>query len=119
MVKPTSHEEYLSAVPQEQRSALEDLRRMIHDAVPEAEECISYGLPAFEWRGKKLVAYGAAAHHLSFYPMSGKTVEAFQDDLSGFKTSKGTIRFTRETPLPEELVQRMLKARIAEMLEGG
>jgi len=113
--KLMTHDDYLDELPDDQREALEDVRHVIRQAAPEAVETISYGIPAFSWKGKKLVAYGAAAKHLSFYPMSGETVEAFQDELEGFATSKGTIRFTPENPLPADLVQRLVAARIADL----
>ena len=93
--------------------ALERLRRTIRSAAPDAEECISYQLPAFRLNGI-LVAFGARAHHCAFYPMSGTTVAAFQDELKAFETSKGTVRFDPRKPLPAALVRRMVKARIAE-----
>ena len=79
------------------------------------EECISYHLPAFRLDGKLLVAFGAAAHHCAFYPMSGTTVEAHRDELKHYDTSKGTIRFQADRPLPAALVRKLVKARIAEI----
>lgn len=111
--KPASHDEYLAALPDGQRAALEALRRTIRAAAPEAEECISYSLPAFRQDGV-LVAYGAAANHCAFYPMSGSLLEGFRDELGGYETSKGTIRFAPDRPLPEALVRRLVQARLAE-----
>lgn len=107
-------DEYLAAVTVDQRTALEKLRRTIHAAAPKAEECISYGLAAFRLNGRPLVAFGAGAHHCSLYPMSSATVTAFRDQLKGFETSKGTIRFQPDHPLPAALVKKLVKARIAE-----
>ena len=112
--KAQTVDEYLAGQPRDKRAALEALRKTIRDAAPGAEECISYGLPAFRFEGKTLVGYGAAAKHCALYPMSSTIVEAFQDDLKGYSTSKGTIRFQAEDPLPEELVRRLVKARMAE-----
>jgi uncharacterized protein YdhG (YjbR/CyaY superfamily) len=112
--KPKTHEEYLAAVPDDKRAALEELRTTILEAAPGAEECISYGLPAFRLDGRNLVAYGAAARHCALYPMSAAMVEAFRDDLKGYDTSKGTIRFQVDHPLPASLVRKMVMARIAE-----
>ena len=110
-------DEYLDGLDDDQRRALEALRRTIRAAAPRAEECISYGMPAFRLDGM-LVAFGATATHCAFFPMSGTTVEQFQSELTGFRTSKGTIRFQPGTPIPAALVRRMVKARIAENREG-
>ena len=104
---------YLAGVAAEQRSALEKLRATIRAAAPEAEECISYGVPAFRQNGP-LVGYGATAKHCALYLMSGSTVAAHEEELRGYDTSKGTIRFTPERPLPEALVTRLVRARVAE-----
>lgn len=112
--KPRTIDEYLAAVKPEQRTVLENLRKTIRAAAPKAEECISYGLAAFRLNGRALVAFGAWASHCALYPMSSKTVKAFQDQLEGFETTKGTIRFTADKPLPAALVRKLVKARVAE-----
>jgi uncharacterized protein YdhG (YjbR/CyaY superfamily) len=112
--KPTTIDEYLARVSDDKRTALEKLRRTIKAAVPKAEECVSYGLPAFRLDGRPLVAFGACANLCSFFPMSTTTVEAHQDELKGYDTSKGTIRFPADKPLPAGLVRKLVKARIAE-----
>jgi len=81
---------------------------------PRAEECISYQLPAFRLDGKVLVLFGAMAKHCSFFPGSGTGVEAHKGDLKGYSTSKGTIRFDADKPLPASLVRKIVKYRIAE-----
>ena len=106
-------DEYLAALSDNQRVALEQLRRTIRAAAPKAEECISYQLPAFRLNGI-LVAFGATTSHCAFYPMSATTVESHQDELKQYATSKGTIRFQPESPLPAGLVRKLVKARIAE-----
>jgi uncharacterized protein YdhG (YjbR/CyaY superfamily) len=112
--KPTTIDEYLADVSPDQRAALEKLRKTIKAAVPKAEEGISYGLAAFRLNGKPLVAFGAAASHCAFYPMSSSTVEAHKDELKDYDTSKGTIRFQADKPLPVALVRKLVQARIAE-----
>src|SRR5262245_28496567 len=112
--KPTTIDEYLAGVDADQRAALEKLRKTIRAIVPKAEECISYQLPAFRLDGKPLVAFGAGANHCAFYPMSSTTVAALKDDLEGYDTSKGTVRFAADKPLPAALVRKLVKARIAE-----
>jgi uncharacterized protein YdhG (YjbR/CyaY superfamily) len=111
--KPRTIDEYLAGVNADQRAALEKLRKTIRTVAPKAEECISYGLAAFRLNGRPLVAFGAWANHCAFYPMSSATVKAFQDQLKGFGTSKGTIRFATDKPLPMALVKKLVKARIA------
>ena len=112
--KPQTHEEYLAALNHDQRVALEALRKAIREAAPGAEERISYQLPAFRLNGKMLVGYGATAKHCAFYLMSSTTVGAHQEELKGFDTSKGTIRFQADDPLPTGLVRELVLARIAE-----
>ncbi|MBI1830377.1 MAG: DUF1801 domain-containing protein [Planctomycetes bacterium] len=112
--KPQTIDEYLSSVTKQQRPALERLRKAIRAAAPKAEECISYGLAAFRLDGRMLVAFGAATNHCAFFPMSGATVAAFAEDLKGYDTSKGTIRFPANKPLPAALVRKLVNARIAE-----
>jgi len=112
--KPASIDEYLATVSEDKRAVLEKLRRTIKAAAPKAEECISYRLPAFRLNGKMLVAFGATARHCSFYPMSATTIAAHQEDLNEYDTSKGTIRFQPDKPMPAALVRKLVKARIAE-----
>lgn len=112
--KPKTIDDYLARLSEDKRAALEKLRRAIRTAAPKAEECISYGLAAFRLNGKPLVAFGATANHCAFYPMSSSTVAAHQEVLKGYETSKGTIRFTPDEPLPVALVRKLVKARIAE-----
>jgi uncharacterized protein YdhG (YjbR/CyaY superfamily) len=112
--KTKTIDEYLVAVSDDKRAALEKLRNTIKAAAPKAEECISYGLPAFRLDGRVLVAFGAGVNHCAFYPCSGSTVAAFKDDLKPYETSKGAIRFQADEPLPATLVKKMVKARIRE-----
>jgi uncharacterized protein YdhG (YjbR/CyaY superfamily) len=112
--KPVTIDEYLALVSADQRAALEKLRQTIHNAAPKAEEYISYGLAAFRLNGRPLVAFGASAQHCAFYPMSSTTVKTFETELKNFETSKGTIRFTPDKPLPAALVKKLVKARVKE-----
>ena len=111
--KPNTIDEYLAALGEDKRAALEKLRKTIRAAAPKAEECISYQLAAFRQNGM-LVAFGATANHCAFYLMSSSTVEAHKDELKDYDTSKGTIRFQADKPLPVALVRKLVKARIAE-----
>jgi uncharacterized protein YdhG (YjbR/CyaY superfamily) len=107
-----THEDYLVTLSPDKRTALEKLRRAIKAAAPEADECVSYGIPAFRLNGKLLVFYGAGKDHCAFYP--GSTIQQRKADLRTYDTSKGTIRFSPDQPLPAALVRRLVKLRIAE-----
>ena len=111
--KPETIDEYLAPLSNEKRSTLEKLRRAINAAAPKAEECISYGVPAFYLDGRLLVAFGAGANHCAFYPGAFPIV-AHKEELKGYKTSKGTIRFPTDSPLPAALVRKLVKTRLAE-----
>jgi uncharacterized protein YdhG (YjbR/CyaY superfamily) len=111
--KPKTIDEYLAGVGAAQRAALEKLRKTIQAAAPQAEEYISYGVAAFRLNGRPLVAFGASANHCAFFPMDSTTVAAHQDQLKDYDTSKGTIRFQPDRPLPAALVRKLIKARIA------
>ena len=111
---PQSVDEYLAGVPEPARSTLNKLRAVIRSAVPaEATEAISYGMPAFKYKGV-LLGFAAFPRHCGLYPMSTAVMETFKDDLKGFDTSKGTIRFPVDKPPPAALVKKLVKARIAE-----
>jgi uncharacterized protein YdhG (YjbR/CyaY superfamily) len=109
--KPQTINEYLAKLSPERRVALNKLRRTIRTAFPRAEECISYGIPAFRLDGRVVAWFAAAAHHLSFFP--GGVLELFEEELKDYQTSKGTVRFQPDRPLPAGLVRRMINARIA------
>lgn len=113
--KPLTIDEYLAAVNDDQRAALEKLRKTIRAAAPQAEECLNYGVAAFRLNGKCLVGFGASAKHCSFYPMDGHTVADFQKELKNYETTKGCIHFRPDKPLPATLVRKLVKARIAEI----
>jgi uncharacterized protein YdhG (YjbR/CyaY superfamily) len=109
--KPETIDEYLAALSEDKRAALERLRKIIQAAVPRAVECISYQLPAFRFDGKVIMWFGAASNHCALYP--GALVEDYKDELKDYETSKGTIRFQPDHPLPATLVRKLVKARIA------
>jgi uncharacterized protein YdhG (YjbR/CyaY superfamily) len=112
--KSKTIDEYLATLSDDKRAALKKLRKTIRAVAPKAEECISYQIPAFRLNGRMLVGFGATANHCAFYPMSSLTVRAHKDALENYDTSKGTIRFQADKPLPVSLVRRLVKARIAE-----
>lgn len=105
--------EYLASIPKEHRAALERLRKTIRSVVPKAEEVISYGIPTFKL-DKMLVAYAAFRNHCSFFPLSAAVLKAHISELKDYETSKGTIRFPINNPLPATLVRKLVKARIEE-----
>src|SRR6266850_5374223 len=113
--KPATIDEYLARMSPDQRALLQKLRETIHTVAPKAEECISYGIPAFRLNGRSLVFFGAWANHCSFYPGSSTTLKKFRDDLKSFQITKGTIRFSPDNPLPPALVKKLVKARIAQI----
>ena len=111
--KPETVDDYLGRLTSEQRAALEKLRRAIRSAAPRAEECISYQIPAFRLDGRMLVWFHAASKHLSFFP-GAAPIKQYEAELARYETSKGTVRFSADEPLPATLVKKLVKARIAE-----
>lgn len=115
--KPKTIDDHLETLGDNQRAALEKLRKTIRAAAPKAEECISYGIPAYRQNGM-LVGFGATAKHCAFYLMSSTIVEVFQTQLKDYDTTKGTIRFKPENPLPATLVRKLVKARLSENIRA-
>ncbi|MEO6513437.1 MAG: DUF1801 domain-containing protein [Candidatus Saccharimonadales bacterium] len=105
---------YLAQVPAPQKAELERIRALVKQSIPEAEESISYMMPAFKYKQKPLLYYAAFKHHMSVFPTSGPT-ETLKDKLTGFVVSKGTIQFTPEKPLPDALLKDILRVRMAEI----
>ena len=110
---PKTVDEYLATVPEPARSTLIKIRATIRSAVPpEATEAISYGMPMFFYKGM-LVGFAAFSSHCSLFP-GAAPIAALKGELKGFRTSKGTIQFPMDKPLPATLVKKLVKARIAE-----
>jgi uncharacterized protein YdhG (YjbR/CyaY superfamily) len=114
MAAPTSVEDYMAALPQESRTALEKLRKTIKSVAPEATEAISYAMPAFKDHGRILVYYAAFKDHCSLFPASKAVIEALKEELKPYVSGKGTIQFRIDEPLPTALVKKVVKARIDE-----
>jgi len=113
-VAPKNVDEYLAGVPEPARTTLSKVRAVIRAAVPpDATEAISYRIPTFKYKGP-LLGFAAFSNHCSLFPMSSSVVVAFKNELKDFPTSKGTIRFPLDEPLPAALVKKLVKARIAE-----
>lgn len=113
--KPTTIDEYLAQVDADTRRVLEKLRQTIRRLVPDAEECISYSMPAFRFEGKVIGGFAATANGGSYYPFSGSTLGTLAAALRGYSQTKSAVHFTLEAPLPATLVDTLLKARIAEL----
>ena len=110
---PKNVDEYLAGVPEPARTALNKIRAAIRSAVPpEATETISYRMPAFKHKGV-LVWFAAFSKHCSLFP-TASVIEAFKDELKGFSTSKGTIHFPTDKPVPAALIKKLVKARVAQ-----
>jgi uncharacterized protein YdhG (YjbR/CyaY superfamily) len=107
-------DEYLSALPPNTKLILKEVRKTIKRAAPQAEELISYNIPAFTLHGR-LVYYAAFKNHIGFYPVSS-AIKAFQKELSDYKTSKGAIQFRPERPIPLGLITKIVKFRAQENL---
>ncbi len=114
--KPTTIDDYLSRLSEDQRAALQALRETIRAAAPEAEECIGYQMPAFRLNGM-LVGFAAAKRHCALYAWNGSSVGLLADELKDYDTSKGAIRFTPDKPLPESLVRRLVEMKVARNAE--
>jgi uncharacterized protein YdhG (YjbR/CyaY superfamily) len=107
-------DDYLATVGGDKRAALDKLRKTIRSIVPAAEECISYGMPAFRLDGRVVAGFQATAKGCSYYPFSGSTLRTLSGDLRGYDKTKSALHFHPEKPLPATLVRKLIKARIAE-----
>lgn len=116
---------YLTAVPEPGRSTLEEVRRRILAVIPNAEQCISYQMPAFrvpapgKSKGKVVAGFAAFAKHLSYLPHSGTTLPALADELVGYDRTKSSLHFAVDEPLPAPLVATLVQARLAEIETTG
>ncbi|HEY4288167.1 MAG TPA: DUF1801 domain-containing protein [Puia sp.] len=109
-------EEYIATFPPKTKKFLKDIRAAIKQAAPQAEEAISYNMPAFKLHGM-LIWYAGYKEHIGLYPKT-TVIQAFKKDLEGYKLSKGTIQFPLDQPLPLDLITRIVKYRIKENLEA-
>ncbi len=109
----TSVDEYMDNIPEKEKGVLEKLRKTIRSVAPKAEEYLSYGMPTFKYHGP-LVSYAAFKEHCSLFPWNATLIKKFDEKLKNYKTSKGTIQFTVEKPLPVTLVKELIKERVKE-----
>jgi uncharacterized protein YdhG (YjbR/CyaY superfamily) len=117
--KPTTIDEYLARVAGERRAALDQLRKTIRSIVPKADECISYGIPAFRLDGAIVAGFCATAKGCSYFPFSGSTLGTLAADLQGYDGTRSSLHFHPRKPLPATVVRKLLKARIAETRDGA
>jgi uncharacterized protein YdhG (YjbR/CyaY superfamily) len=110
---------YLAALPAAQRDALQRVREQILALIPGAAETISYGIPAFKLKGKAVVWFAAWKAHLSLYPLTDAFMASHAGELKAFDQTKGSVHFTPERPLPEPLVEALVRARLADLEAGG
>src|ERR1700690_2935977 len=103
---------YLDALEEQKRSTLRELRRTILDVIPDAEQCISYRLPAFRIGGKVIAGFAAFKHHLSYLPHSGSVLPELHDEIVGYETTTGAPPFPVDAPLPQELVKKLIDVRM-------
>ena len=105
-------DEYLATIEPDHKVALEKIRDTILTVVPDADEVMSYGMPGFKYRGKYLAGFDSFKNHMSFFP-TPHPIEVHKEKFSGYKLSKGTIRFDVNNPLPESLIVELIKTRMA------
>ena len=110
---------YLAELDEPKRGTLEALRQTIVAIVPDAEQCISYGMPAFKVRGKAIAGFAAFKNHLSYFPHSGSVLPELGEEVEGYAGTRGTLRFAVDSPLPRELVERLIAVRMSQLgLDG-
>ena len=105
---------YLAALDEPGRSTLEQLRRSILAVIPDAEQCISYGMPAFKVQGRTVAGFAAFKNHLSYLPHSGSVLGMLGDEVSGYQGTKGSLHFPPDEPLPAGLVEKLVRTRMRE-----
>src|SRR5437588_3065234 len=105
---------YLAKVEEPKRSTLEHLRRTILGVVPDAEECISYQVPAFRFNGKVIAGFAAFKNHLSYLPFSGSVLNQLPEELAGYDKTLGALHFPVDRPLPQSLVKKLIDVRLLE-----
>jgi uncharacterized protein YdhG (YjbR/CyaY superfamily) len=111
--KYTNIDEYIASFPEEIQEKLESLRKTIRKIVPETEETISYGIPTFDLNRKHLVHFAAFKNHIGFFP-TPSGINAFKKELSPYDTSKGTVRFPLDKPIPNDLIKKIVRFRVKE-----
>jgi uncharacterized protein YdhG (YjbR/CyaY superfamily) len=114
-VAPQGIDEYLAGLDKPSRTTLENLRQTILGIVPGAEECISYGMPAFRLEGTVIAGFAAFKNHLAYLPHSGSVLGELSDELTGYKSTPGSLHFPIDKPLPKALVKKLIATRVKEI----
>ena len=104
---------YLDCVQEPQRTTLEAVRRSLRAALPDAEECLSYRMPAFRLEGKVVAGFAAFKHHCAYLPHSGEVLTSLAAELDGYERTSGSLHFPVDRPLPEHLVRRLVETKRA------
>jgi uncharacterized protein YdhG (YjbR/CyaY superfamily) len=108
-------DEYLAALDEPKRQTLEALRRSILDVVPDAQQGLSYRMPSFKVRGKTVAGFAAFKDHLSYLPHSGSVLASLGDEVADYDTTKGSLKFPIDEPLPKPLVEKLIRTRMDEL----
>ena len=111
-------DDYLAELDEAKRGSLEAVRRSILVVIPEAEQCLSYGMPAFKVEGKTVAGFAAFKNHLSYFPHSGSVLAELADELTGYERTKGALHFRIDEPLPAGLVRKLIRTRMDELKLG-
>jgi uncharacterized protein YdhG (YjbR/CyaY superfamily) len=115
LVSQQEVDEYLANLEEPKRTTLQAVRQTIRGIIPEADEGISYGMPAYRLRGKVVAGFAAFKNHLSYLPHSGSVFAEIPEDLAGYVTSKGALQFPVERPLPKALVKKLIAIRLSQV----
>ena len=118
MPDASSVDVYLATLPTPQQAALQRVRDAVRRLVPDAVEAISYGMPGFKLKGRGLLWFAGWKSHCSLYPLTDAFLAEHADELDGFERTKGSLHFTPETPLPDDLLEALIRARLADLGAG-
>ena len=110
---------YLAKLEEPKRTTLRELRQTIHEVLPDAEQCISYGVPGFRLHGKVVAGFAAFTNHLSYLPHSGSVLSVLADDLVGYVSTPGSLHFPVDQPMPRSLVEKLIEVRLREVRQRG
>jgi uncharacterized protein YdhG (YjbR/CyaY superfamily) len=118
-IKPATVAEYIAAAPEDRRAGIEDLRRTVTEAAPDAVECIAYDMPAYRLDGRFMVSFGSYKQHYSLFPASQVVLDTLGDEVAAYAKGKGTFQFPVKDPLPLDLIARIVRIRREETAAAG
>jgi uncharacterized protein YdhG (YjbR/CyaY superfamily) len=118
-MKPATVAEYLAAAPEDRRAGIEDLRRTVTAAAPDAVECIAYDMPAYRLNGRFMVSFGAYKQHYSLFPASQAVIDTLGEEVAPYVKGSGTLQFPAKHPLPLDLITRIVRIRRDETAAAG